>query len=256
MDSSAVEYLESLDIGFLVLSQSLASNCSPRTVKNKVFSTAIVSTPSTIPPGPYVASLARNGQLCIRKVYALFTDYQEAFYNGVTENDDGSFSAVEVWNTNQYAPLIPVPSRLYSSLMDTSIYPLAGLRFALKDLMPVKGLILTGGSRAYSRLYDTPANETAPAVERLLGLGAVLLGRSKLTTFAYGAYAYQNMDYSVRCPCSPLQSPSQTCPQTNQDRIAVSMEHPCRRLPWVVCFQHGVCCCHCSIQSARLCGWQ
>lgn len=161
---------------------------------------AVVYVPEAIAPGPYAAKLSKTGGLSIYKVYALFSDYQEAFVNGITENDDGSFSAISAWNSAQYAPLIPVPSRLYSSLLDPAAYPLAGLRFGLKDLMPVRGLVTTGGSRAYARLYDTPANETTPAIERLISLGAVLIGKAKLSTFAYGSYAYQNMDYSVRHP--------------------------------------------------------
>lgn len=173
--------------------------------EGKSFKTAVVSVPTTTAPGPYVAKLTKAGEVALRKVYAMFSDYQEAFYNGVTENDDGSFSTVNIWNTAQYSPLIPVPSKLYYSLLDAEKYPLAGLRFGLKDLMPVKGLVTTGGSRAYARVYDSPANETAPAIERLIGLGAVLVGKAKLSTFAYGSYAYQNMDFSVSAFLNCLQ---------------------------------------------------
>ncbi|OAA68564.1 Amidase signature domain protein [Niveomyces insectorum RCEF 264] len=191
LDGSAIEYLETLGVQVLVVSADVA------TVSNSaVFNTTVVPVTGSIPPGPYVAQLAACGALSLRKVFALFSDYQGAFYNGVTANDDGSYSALSIWNTEQHSALIPVPSRLYTSMLDATVYPLAGLRFALKDLMPVRGLILTGGSRAYARLYDTPANQTSPAIAHLLSLGAVLVGRSKLTTFAFGAYAYQTMDYS------------------------------------------------------------
>ncbi len=197
LDASALTYLDGLGIRFLVLPKGFSSSAKNGT--KVAFTTVTVSTNATHgaavpPPGPYLANLS-HGRLSLYKVYALFTDYQGAFYNGATPNDDGSYSAIGLWNAEHYAPLISVPPRLYTSLVDRSKYPLAGLRFALKDLMPVEGIVTTGGSRAYSRLYNTPANTTAPAIARLLGLGAVLLGKSKLTTFAFGAYPYQTQDY-------------------------------------------------------------
>lgn len=191
-----MDYLQGLNISHLLL-HTLLSQSTQKLLESKPFKTAFVP-PGTTAPGPYVGKLSSSGELSLFKVYRLFQDYQEAFLTGITLNDDCSFSYIKTWDTPQYAPLIPFPSKLYHSLHNKTQYPLAGLRFALKDLMGVKGILTTGGSRAYARLYDTPANETAPAVQRLLDLGAVLVEKAKLTAFAYGAYAYQTMDYSVR----------------------------------------------------------
>ncbi|EXJ54401.1 hypothetical protein A1O7_09740 [Cladophialophora yegresii CBS 114405] len=195
-DQSATDYLETLGPMLLLL----PSTVTPKNLNDSSSSsfTTVTVRPrvGVTPPGPYLATLTPSGALTLRKVYGMFSDYQESFLSGVTENDDGSYSSVMFWNTVQYAPLIPFPSKLYSSLMDPERYPLAGMRFSLKDLMPVRGIVLTGGSRAYAKLYDAPANETAPAIKRLLDLGAVLVGMAKLSTFAYGSWPYQNMDYS------------------------------------------------------------
>jgi len=204
VDKSAIDYLTRLDISYLLLSSSISFPQSVLSlVKDKPFKTALVQPQSITPPGPYVGKFNDLGEISVFKVYALFSDYQEAFVTGVTENDDGSYSYIKVFDTPQYAPLIPFPSKLYSSLVDKEKYPLAGLRFALKDLMGVEGIITTGGSRAYARLYDTPANETAPAVQKLMDLGAVLVGKAKLSTFAFGAYPYQHMDYLASSPIFP-----------------------------------------------------
>lgn len=158
-------------------------------------------TPSScsIPPGPYFAALGGCGAspFSLRKAYALFPDLQEAFMNGFTANDDGSYSYVNVWDPAQYGLMVPVPSKLYSKLLDTSRYPLAGYRFAVKDLMPVQGIVTGGGSRAMLRVYNSPAAATAPAIQQLIDLGATLVGKTKLTVFAFGAWPYQTDDFAV-----------------------------------------------------------
>ncbi|KAF9018009.1 amidase signature enzyme [Hymenopellis radicata] len=93
--------------------------------------------------------------------------------------------------------LIPVPSRLYS-LLDTR--PLAGKRFALKDIYDAKGLQTGGGSRAYEEVYP-PATENGPALQKLLDLGAVPVGKSKTSQFAHGADPWQFID--IQYPWNP-----------------------------------------------------
>ncbi|WP_147102784.1 allophanate hydrolase [Nesterenkonia populi] len=60
--------------------------------------------------------------------------------------------------------------------------PLAGLTFAVKDNIDVADLPTTAGHPEFSR---TPERH-APVVERLLGAGAVLLGKTNLDQFATG----------------------------------------------------------------------
>jgi len=61
--------------------------------------------------------------------------------------------------------------------------PLAGLPVSVKDLFDVAGEVTLAGSRA---LDDTPpANADAPIVARLKAAGAVIIGRTNMTEFAF-----------------------------------------------------------------------
>jgi aspartyl-tRNA(Asn)/glutamyl-tRNA(Gln) amidotransferase subunit A len=61
--------------------------------------------------------------------------------------------------------------------------PLHGVPIALKDLIAVDGVRLTGGS---ALLIDNVAGEDAPVWEKLRGAGAVLLGKLSMHEFAFG----------------------------------------------------------------------
>lgn len=61
--------------------------------------------------------------------------------------------------------------------------PLAGIPISVKDLFDVQGEVTRAGSRA---LDDAaPAERDAPAIARLRAAGAVILGRTNMTEFAY-----------------------------------------------------------------------
>jgi allophanate hydrolase len=60
--------------------------------------------------------------------------------------------------------------------------PLWGVPFAVKDNIDVAGMVTTAGCPAYA--YE--AERTAPAVQRLLDAGAVLVGKTNLDQFATG----------------------------------------------------------------------
>jgi len=72
--------------------------------------------------------------------------------------------------------------RLAAPLAGSAQGPLAGLRFAVKDNIDVAGVPTTAACPAYA--YTPPAH--AAVVERLLGAGAVLLGKTNLDQFACG----------------------------------------------------------------------
>jgi len=61
---------------------------------------------------------------------------------------------------------------------------LAGLPYAVKDLIDVAGVLTTGGSRV---LHDNRPGENARVVDLMNDGGAVLLGKANLHEFAYGA---------------------------------------------------------------------
>lgn len=61
--------------------------------------------------------------------------------------------------------------------------PLAGLPVSIKDLFDVAGEVTSAGSVVLSDA--SPATSDAPAIARLRAAGAVLIGRTNLTEFAY-----------------------------------------------------------------------
>ena len=61
--------------------------------------------------------------------------------------------------------------------------PLEGLPISVKDLFDVKGAVTTAGSRVLAS--EPPAEADAPVVARLRAAGAVIVGRTNMTEFAY-----------------------------------------------------------------------
>lgn len=87
--------------------------------------------------------------------------------------------------------------------------PLAGTRITVKDIFDVAGLKTGLGSRAYAELYP-PAKTTAHSIQKLLNLGAELVGMSKMCSMVLNAPPTQCVD--VIAPFNPrgdgYQSPS------------------------------------------------
>lgn len=55
----------------------------------------------------------------------------------------------------------------------------------MKDIFDVAGVKSSGGNRAYYQL-SSPANATAPAIQKLIDAGAILIGKMKTSQFANG----------------------------------------------------------------------
>lgn len=75
-----------------------------------------------------------------------------------------------------------VEARLQAAGGDYAQLPLYGVPFAVKDNIDVAGLPTTAACPAFSYV----ARETAPAVQRLLDAGALLVGKTNLDQFATG----------------------------------------------------------------------
>ncbi len=80
----------------------------------------------------------------------------------------------------------------------TILSPLAGLPISVKDLFDLKGQITRAGSRILA--HSAPAHEDAPAVARLRRAGAILIGRTNMTEFAFSGLGL-NPHYGT--PLSP-----------------------------------------------------
>lgn len=80
---------------------------------------------------------------------------------------------------------IPVPSRLYHR-QPTTAKPLSGIRISISDVVTLHGTQTTLSSRAWTALNPLPATSSADYVNRLLDLGAVIVGKTKVSQFAAG----------------------------------------------------------------------
>ncbi|KAG8170022.1 hypothetical protein KVR01_000767 [Diaporthe batatas] len=162
------------------------SHIDAQSIKSSLnhFDVELVITPGTITPaipkGPYFVS-PFTGE--VYKAYRLYGDDNLAFIQGVISDGHGGYTSLPAVTENVMAKSIAVPSRLYYT--PTKEQPLAGLRFGVKDIFHVKGLATSAGNRAYFYHYGTQ-NNTAPAVQRLIDLGAVLVGKMGTVQFANG----------------------------------------------------------------------
>lgn len=89
---------------------------------------------------------------------------------------------------------VAVPSRIDSLAFTKG--PLAGARFAVKDVFEIDGLKLTVGCRAWYNIASTNT-KTAPVIQKLLDGGAQLLGTLKMGSLITGEAPAQSVDYSA-----------------------------------------------------------
>lgn len=85
--------------------------------------------------------------------------------------------------------------------------PLAGIPISVKDLFDLKGEVTTAGSRLLASA--PPAERDAPAMARLRDAGAIFIGRTNMTEFAYGGHGI-NAHYGT--PLNPWDRASARVP--------------------------------------------
>lgn len=99
---------------------------------------------------------------------------RESRYEALSSlSDNGSFKS------------IAVPSRLYHAAPSIR-KPLSGVRISITDAASLKGVRTTLSSRAWTELHETEANETAEFVQRLIDMGAIIVGKTKSSQFDSG----------------------------------------------------------------------
>ena len=149
--------------------------------------------------GPVVIfhqDIGQETQLAFHNVYRLYIDEYESFLFGAIPNlVNGGWILTNFITTvsddEVASQLIPVPSRLNN--LPTSHFPFAGMRFGLKDIYHARGLPTAAGSIAYQLTHDIP-EETAPSIQMLLDLGAVIVGKTRTSQFAHGANPWEFVD--------------------------------------------------------------
>ncbi|KAK1594619.1 amidase [Colletotrichum navitas] len=150
---------------------------------------------STLTPCPLFATKVGN-KLSVSKVQLLYPDTYRTFVTGTYESN-GTYKSFTQAEINSGYPLIPVPSRLYS-IEDRR--PLAGQRVGVKDIYDLEGIQTTAGSQSYVAVNGI-ARKTAPALQRIIDLGGVVVGKQKTAQFASPAYPWNwNDEYYPRNP--------------------------------------------------------
>lgn len=182
-------------------------------------------------PGPYFLD-ETSGK--VYQAYGLFPDSNQAFiqvsgtprfetpvltrpFQATYQDENEDHHNLKAGSVAAGGLTIAVPSRLYFT--KTEDKPLAGVRLAVKDLYDLKGVKTSGGNRALFEM-TSPANVTAAAVQSLIDAGAVVVGKNKLSEFAYaGQYHLDHVDYLL--PFNPRGKqrnyPASLRPPTNLD---------------------------------------
>lgn len=147
---------------------------------------------SYIPPGPYI--LDTNGEPRLHPALKLCPDPFGAFMYGVLRTDEDTPSYKKAPTHH-----IPVPSRLLFNEPSPS-KPLLGKRVAIKDIFDIRGLKTGASCKSYEACYDE-AQSTASAIQKLIDMGAVIVGKTKTVQLASGMSARDWVDY--QCPFNP-----------------------------------------------------
>ncbi|MFZ5782600.1 MAG: amidase [Pseudomonadota bacterium] len=113
----------------------------------------------------------------------------------VTEPQVNAYSAVHADEARQQAAMLEREAR-----EGTFRGPLHGVPIGIKDLFLTKGAKVQRGSKLYA---DSVATETAPAVERLLGAGAVAIGRTTTPELGWKAASTSPLYGVTRNPWNP-----------------------------------------------------
>ncbi|KAK4180152.1 amidase signature domain-containing protein [Triangularia setosa] len=133
-------------------------------------------------PGPYF--IYNEG---LHQAWRLYPDKLRAFNFGIIpravhEPQNSVYDPVTVLSRDGLQKAIAVPSRLYYDPPSRD-KPLSGVRFVVDDLFSLKGVKTTLSHEAWATLYS-PCPETSYFIKQLIGLGAVVVGKTKASQFA------------------------------------------------------------------------
>ena len=77
-----------------------------------------------------------------------------------------------------------------------STSPLAGLRIVIKDNIHLKGMKTSVGNRAFYNTYP-PQRSSAESVQKIIDQGTVIVGTTKMTSFANWEEPIEHVDYQA-----------------------------------------------------------
>jgi aspartyl-tRNA(Asn)/glutamyl-tRNA(Gln) amidotransferase subunit A len=110
---------------------------------------------------------------------------------------EGGRAYLKLYAEEALAQAIAFDVSLRSTIPSSHFGPLAGIPISIKDLFDIAGEVTTAGSVV---LRDNPpAMRDAPTIERLRRAGAILIGRTNMTEWAYGAVGANGHFGTPRC---------------------------------------------------------
>ncbi|UNI19489.1 hypothetical protein JDV02_005671 [Purpureocillium takamizusanense] len=136
-----------------------------------------------LPSGPYFL-YGPN----LYQAWRLYDDDLGAFAVGVIPENVthmSGFRALTALSDSGASKSIAVPSRLYHHAPNAK-KPLSGIRVAIPDVSSLLGVQTTVSSRAWRYLHALPAAATSVLADRLLAMGAVIVGKTKSSQFGDG----------------------------------------------------------------------
>ncbi|KAI1110106.1 amidase signature domain-containing protein [Nemania sp. NC0429] len=135
-----------------------------------------------LPEGPYFLM----GSF-VHQAWRLYPDVLRAFTVATIPSfnlgDKGRYDHEPIMATSVHGDelAVAVPSRLYTP--STVDLPLNGKRISIKDSVHLAGIKTSMGNRAYIDYYG-PQAETAEYVKFLIDKGAIIIGKTKMNSFA------------------------------------------------------------------------
>ncbi|KAF5701595.1 glutamyl-tRNA(Gln) amidotransferase subunit A [Fusarium mundagurra] len=151
---------------------------------------AVFTGKESVPAGPYFVHRYTGN---VFQAYRLYVDTNQAFIQSTYQDPSGTHHPLRASALSAGGLTIAVPSRLYYA--PTKDKPLAGLRLGVKDLYDLKGVKTSGGNRALYEMSNVKT-KTALCVQKLIDAGAVVVGKNKMSEFAFaGGYVTEHIDY-------------------------------------------------------------
>ncbi|KAF5543968.1 glutamyl-tRNA(Gln) amidotransferase subunit A [Fusarium mexicanum] len=151
---------------------------------------AVYTGQESVPAGPYFVHRYTGN---VFQAYRLYVDTNQAFIQSTYQDPSGTHHPLRAGALSAGGLTIAVPSRLYFT--PTKEKPLAGLRLGVKDLYDLKGVKTSGGNRALYEISKVKT-KTALCVQKLIDAGAVVVGKNKMSEFAFaGGYVTEHVDY-------------------------------------------------------------
>ncbi|KAH7145884.1 hypothetical protein B0J13DRAFT_584867 [Dactylonectria estremocensis] len=139
---------------------------------------------SELPSGPYFLHGPN-----LHQAWRLYDDEFGAFAFGVIPDDVNQpeeFQVLSSLSLQGDSKSIPVPSRLYHPRPSLR-KPLSGIRISVSDFTWLNGTITTLSSRAWASLYTSPSTTTTDQAQKLIDLGAIIVGKTKTSPLGAGA---------------------------------------------------------------------